>query len=153
MGSLAFIPVGERPLAVDVQSLANRFVRLDISEPSQVLASVISWSSLFDCIMEHQYNDPHLLVLKDKVKQGDARDVTIGDDRVLRMQSRICVPNVDGLHELILKEAHSSRYFINLGAAIMYQDLMQHYWWRRMKKDIVGFVAWCLNYQLVKYEH
>ncbi|XP_070004375.1 uncharacterized protein [Nicotiana sylvestris] len=35
----------------------------------------------------------------------------------------------------------------------MYQHLRHHYWWRRMKKDIVEYVAWCLNYQQVKYEH
>jgi len=85
MGSLTYIPVRERPLTVDVQSLANRFVRLDISEPGRVLACVISRSSLFDCIRERQYDDPHLLVLKDRVQYDNARDVTIGDDRVLRM--------------------------------------------------------------------
>ena len=69
------------------------------------------------------------------------------------MHGRLCVPNVDCLRELILQEAHSSRYSIHPGAAKMYQDLRQHYWWRRMKKDIVEFVAWCLNYQQVKYEH
>ncbi|XP_070009965.1 uncharacterized protein [Nicotiana sylvestris] len=36
--------------------------------------------------------------------------MTIGDDGVLRIQGKICVPNVDGLRELILEEAHSSRY-------------------------------------------
>ncbi|XP_070030035.1 uncharacterized protein [Nicotiana sylvestris] len=39
---------------------------------------------------EHQYDDPHFLVLKDKDQHGNARDDTIGDDGVLRMQSRIC---------------------------------------------------------------
>ncbi|XP_070023079.1 uncharacterized protein [Nicotiana sylvestris] len=56
MGSLAFIPTGERPLAVDVQALANYF---------------------------------------DKFQHHDARDVTIADDGVLRMQGRICVLNID----------------------------------------------------------
>jgi len=42
MGSLAYIPVGERPLAADVQALANQFVRLDVLEPSHVLA--YSWA-------------------------------------------------------------------------------------------------------------
>ncbi|XP_070056747.1 uncharacterized protein [Nicotiana tomentosiformis] len=97
MGRLAFIPVGERPYALNVQTLANQFVRLDVSEPSQVLAYVISRSSLYDRIRERQYNDPHLLVLKDTVQHGDAKDVTIGDDGKLRMHGRICVPNVDGL--------------------------------------------------------
>ncbi|XP_070007846.1 uncharacterized protein [Nicotiana sylvestris] len=137
MGSLAFIPIGERPLAVDVQALANLFVRLDVSEPSRVLVCVLSWSSLFDRIRGRQDDDPYLLVLKYTVYHSDARDVTIGDDEVLRMHDLICMPNVDGLRELILEEAHSSQYFIHSGAAKMYQHLRQHYWWRRMKKDIV----------------
>ncbi|XP_070008341.1 uncharacterized protein [Nicotiana sylvestris] len=65
---------------VDVQALANRFMRLDISEPSQVLACVVSRSSLFDRIRECKYDDPYLLVLKDNVQHNDARDMTIGDD-------------------------------------------------------------------------
>ncbi|XP_070015688.1 uncharacterized protein [Nicotiana sylvestris] len=97
MGSLVYIHVGERPLAVDVPDLANRFVRLDISEPSWVLACVVFRSSLFDRIRERQYDDPHLFVLKDRVQHDDARDVTISNDGVLRMQGRICMLNVDGL--------------------------------------------------------
>jgi len=62
------------------------------------------------------------------VRHGDAKQVTVGDDGVLRMQDRICVPNVDGLRKLILEEAYSSRYSIHLGAVEMYQDLWQHYW-------------------------
>lgn len=108
---------------------------------------MISRSSLFDHIRECQYDDPHLFVLKDRVQHDDARDVTIGNDGVLRIHGRICVSNVDGLQELILEEAHRSRYSIHPDAAKMYQDLRQYYWWRRMKKDIVGFVARCLNCQ------
>ncbi|XP_070020370.1 uncharacterized protein [Nicotiana sylvestris] len=140
-------------MAMDVQALASQFLRLNISEPSRVMACLVSWSSLFDHIRERHDDDHHLLVLKGKVLHDDARDVTIGDDRELRMHARICVPNVDGLRELILEEAHSSRYSIHPGDAKMYQDLRKHHWWRRMKKDIVGFVARCLNCQQVKYEH
>ncbi|XP_070014159.1 uncharacterized protein [Nicotiana sylvestris] len=63
-------------------ALANQLVRLDILEPSRILACVVSQSLLFDRIREHQYDDPHLLVLKDKVLHDNARDVTIGDDGV-----------------------------------------------------------------------
>ena len=38
MGSLAFLSAGERPLALDIQFLANRVVRLDISNSRRVLA-------------------------------------------------------------------------------------------------------------------
>ncbi|XP_070018223.1 uncharacterized protein [Nicotiana sylvestris] len=109
MGSLTYIPAGGRPIAGDVQTLANQFVRLDILEPSRILACVVSRYSLSDRITERQYDDPHLLVLKERVQHDDARDVTIGDKGVLMMLGRICVPNVDGLLELILEEAHSSR--------------------------------------------
>ncbi|XP_070030925.1 uncharacterized protein [Nicotiana tomentosiformis] len=100
-----------------------------------------------------QYDYPHLLVLRDTVQRDSDKKVTIGDDGVLRLQGWICVPKVDGLRELILEEAHSSWYSIYLGATKMYHDLKQHYWWRRMKKDIVEHVTRCLNYQRVKCEH
>ncbi|XP_070013652.1 uncharacterized protein [Nicotiana sylvestris] len=123
MGSLAYIPVGESPLALDVQVLANQFVRLDVSEPSHVLAFIVARSSLFERIRERQYDDPHLLVLRDTVRHVDAKQVTVRDNGVLRMQGRVCVPNVDGLRKLILVEDHNSRYSIHLGAAKMYQNL------------------------------
>ncbi|XP_070010436.1 uncharacterized protein [Nicotiana sylvestris] len=93
MGSLAYIPVGERPLALDVQALANQFVRLDVSKPSCVFASTVTCSSLFERIKDRQYDNPHLLVLRDMVRHGGAKQVTIGDGGVLRMHGRICVPN------------------------------------------------------------
>ncbi|XP_070050600.1 uncharacterized protein [Nicotiana tomentosiformis] len=116
------------PLALDVQDLANQFVRLDVSEPSQVLVCVVSWFSLYDHIRERQYDDPYLLVLKDAVQRGDANELTIGDDGMLRMQGRLCVTNVDGLRELILQEVNSLGYSIHPRAAKMYHDLGQHYW-------------------------
>ncbi|XP_070005623.1 uncharacterized protein [Nicotiana sylvestris] len=118
--------------------LDNQFVRLGVLETSRFLAYVVSRSSLYDHIKECQYDDPHLLVLKETVKHGDAKEVTIRDDVVLRMHGRICVPNMDELCELILENDHRSWYSIHLGTAKMYQYLRQHYWWRRMKKDIVG---------------
>ena len=63
------------------------------------------------------------------------------------------MPRVDDLTHTILVEAHSSRYSIHPGATKMYHDLRQHYWWSRMKRDIVNFVAQCPNCQQVKYEH
>ncbi|XP_070008204.1 uncharacterized protein [Nicotiana sylvestris] len=140
MRSLAFIPDEEMPLALDVQALENKFVRLDISELNRILACMISRSSLFEYIKVCRYDDPHLLVLKDTVQNG-----VVGDEGVLKLHGRICVPNIDGLWELILEEAHNWWYFIQLGVAKMYHNLKQHYWWTRMKKDIIEYVARCLK--------
>ncbi|XP_070018149.1 uncharacterized protein [Nicotiana sylvestris] len=82
--------------------------------------------------------------------QGGAKEVSIGEDGVLRLQGRLYVPNVDGLRENILEKAHNLRYSIHPGATKMYCDLRQHYWWRRMKIDIMEYVARCLNCQQVK---
>ncbi|XP_070032342.1 uncharacterized protein [Nicotiana tomentosiformis] len=101
--SLAFIPAEERPLVMVVQALANRFVRLDISKLSRVLACVIEQSSLLERIKYLQFGDPHLLVLEDLVQRGGARKMFIGDYRIIQLQGRICVPNVNGLRDLILE--------------------------------------------------
>ncbi|XP_019261668.1 PREDICTED: uncharacterized protein LOC109239542 [Nicotiana attenuata] len=85
-------------------------------------------SSLLERIMAHQFDDPHLLVLKDTVQRGGAKEVAVGDDDVMRLQGQICVRNIDGLRELILEEAHSSRYSIHPGDTKMYSDLKQHNW-------------------------
>ncbi|XP_070028856.1 uncharacterized protein [Nicotiana sylvestris] len=121
-------------------------------EPNRVLACVVAQSSLFEQIKARHFDDPHLLVLKETVLRGGSKEVTIGDDGV-RLQGRLCVPNVDGLREKILEEAHSSLHSIYPSAMKMYCDLWQHYWWQRMKKDIVEYVARCLNWQHVKYDH
>ncbi|XP_070046436.1 uncharacterized protein [Nicotiana tomentosiformis] len=117
----------ERPLAMDVQVLANRFVRLDVLESSRVLACVVEHLSLLEHMKVHQFDDPHLLVLRDKMQRGGSKEVVIGDNGVMWLQDRICVPNIDGLRELILEKAHSSRYFIHPSVMKMYRDLKQHY--------------------------
>nr|XP_033513239.1 uncharacterized protein LOC117277918 [Nicotiana tomentosiformis] len=82
---------------------------------------------------------------------GGSKEVTNGDDGILRLQGRICGHNVDGLRELILEEAHSSRYTILPGSTKLYCDLKRHYWWQRMKKDIVG--SWHLVYITLLESH
>ena len=70
-----------------------------------------------------------------------------------RIKGRVCVPRIDDLINTILTEAHSSRYSIHPGATKMYRDLKQHFWYSRLKRDIVDFIAKCPNCQQVKCEH
>nr|XP_009779915.1 PREDICTED: uncharacterized protein LOC104229042 [Nicotiana sylvestris] len=65
MGSLAYLPVVERPLAMDVKALANYLCYWSVSTP-------------------HQFDDPHMLVLKDTVQLSGAKEVMIGDDGVMK---------------------------------------------------------------------
>lgn len=61
-------------------------------------------------------------------------------------------PDVDGLREKILEEAHGMGYSINLGTTKMCQFLRDVYWWNIFKKYIAGFVAKYSNFQQVKAE-
>ena len=68
-------------------------------------------------------------------------------------KGRLCVPDVGELRQHILAEAHNSRYSIHPGAAKMYRDLWEVYWWNGIKRDIANFMSKCRNCHKVKVEH
>jgi len=49
------------------------------------LACMVSRSSLYERIRARQYDDPYLLSLKEIMQNGDAKEVSIRDDGVVRM--------------------------------------------------------------------
>ncbi|WMV55111.1 hypothetical protein MTR67_048496 [Solanum verrucosum] len=65
IGSLAMLQVDKRPLARDVQSLANSFMRPDILELGKVLAYVEARSSLLEQIWTQQFDDGDLCKMRD----------------------------------------------------------------------------------------
>ena len=150
MCSLAMLQADGRHLARDVQSLANSFVRLDISEPGKVLAYMEARSSLLEQTRAQQFDDGDLYKIRDKVLKGASKVAILDSEGVLRIKGRICVPRTGDLTRLIMEDAHSSRYLIHPWDTKMYRDLKQHYWWCHMKRDIVDFVSRCLNCQQVK---
>jgi hypothetical protein len=66
---------------------------------------------------------------------------------------RVCVLEIENLHQLILREAHDSAYSIHPGSTKMYQDLKEKYWWYSLKTDVATHVALCDVCQRVKAEH
>ncbi|KAL0345885.1 UNVERIFIED_CONTAM: Transposon Tf2-11 polyprotein [Sesamum radiatum] len=87
------------------------------------------------------------------MKQGKKQNFSIRADGVIVNGERVCVPDVDGLREEILQEAHNAPYVIHPGTVKMYRNLKPYYWWQTMKKDVAEFVAKCMTYQQVKAEH
>lgn len=122
MASLAMLQVDERPLARDIQSLANSFVRLDISEPRKMLAYMEARSSLLEQIRAQQFDDGELCKIRDKVLKGESKAAILEREGVLRIKGRICVPRKGDLTRLIKEDAHSLRYSIHPGATKMYRD-------------------------------
>ena len=52
--------------------------------------------------------------------EGKFKDFTKDDQDILWINRRIYVTDVDGLRQLILKEAHESKYSIHPGSTKMY---------------------------------
>ena len=61
MGSLAHLQVSRRPLAREVQILANDLMRLEVNKKGQFLAFVEARSSFLDKIKGKQFNDEKLI--------------------------------------------------------------------------------------------
>ena len=53
---------------------------------------------------------------------------SITQDGVLNMKGRVCVPDVDDLRKLIMKEAHCSTYAMHLGSTKIYHTIKKNYW-------------------------
>ncbi|KAI3747041.1 hypothetical protein L6452_09484 [Arctium lappa] len=68
-------------------------------------------------------------------------------------KGRVWVPKVGGNRELLLEDAHKSKYSIHLGSTNMYQDLKLNYWWPFMKLDVANYVERCVTCLQVNAEH
>ena len=67
MGSLAHLQASRRPLAREVQTLANDLMILEVNEREGLLASVEARSSFLDKIKGRQSDDEKLHRIQDKV--------------------------------------------------------------------------------------
>ncbi|KAJ0555993.1 putative nucleotidyltransferase, Ribonuclease H [Helianthus annuus] len=69
------------------------------------------------------------------------------------VNERIWVPLYGDLRELVMDEAHKSRYSVHPGSDKMYHDLKTTYWWPGMKASIATYVGKCLTCARVKVEY
>ena len=107
MGSLAHLQVCRRPLAREVQTLSNDFMRLEVLEKGGFLACVEVRSYFLYKIKGKQFTDEKMIRIRDMILRGEAREAIIDEECVLRIKGRVCVPRVDNLIHTILTEAHS----------------------------------------------
>ena len=152
-GSLTHISAEKRQLIRGLYELHDKGLRLEVLESRALLAHFRVKSVLMDIIKTAQCRDPQLMKIMDEVQQGQVDDFVIGDDGTLRLGTRLCVPDVDGLRKEIMEEAHHIAYSIHPGSTKMYHDLKGNYWCSGMKKDVAEFVSKCLTCQQVKLEH
>ncbi|KAJ0613887.1 putative nucleotidyltransferase, Ribonuclease H [Helianthus annuus] len=74
-------------------------------------------------------------------------------DGICYFMERIWVPLYGNLRDLVMDEAHKSRYSVHPGSDKMYQDLKVLYWWPKLKAYIAVYMSKCLTCSKVKVEY
>ena len=85
--------------------------------------------------------------------RGMKKQLEQRSDGIYYIMERVWIPLFGDLRELVMDEAHKSRYSIHPGSDKMYQDLKVLYWWLNMKAIIATYVSKCLTCAKVKAEH
>ncbi|KAJ0556778.1 putative nucleotidyltransferase, Ribonuclease H [Helianthus annuus] len=91
--------------------------------------------------------------IKEESLRGMEQQLEPKEDETLYFMGRVWVPLFGGLRNLVLDEAHKSKYSIHPGADKMYHDLKEFYWWPNLKGDIATYVGKCLTCSKVKDEY
>ncbi|KAJ9564288.1 hypothetical protein OSB04_000254 [Centaurea solstitialis] len=102
------------------------------------------------------------LLLREAIKADNQKrerikgqvDQLAADNRgLLTRYGRVWVPVSCEARQILLDEAHRSKFSIHPGATKMYRDLRTDYWWPDMKRDVAKYVEKCLMCLRVKAEH
>ncbi|MFS8007030.1 putative nucleotidyltransferase, Ribonuclease H [Helianthus anomalus] len=91
--------------------------------------------------------------VKAEALRGSRQRMEQREDGAYYVTWRIWVPLYGGLRELVMDEAHKSRYSVHPGSDKMYHDLRTTYWWPSMKALIATYVSKCLTCARVKVEY
>jgi hypothetical protein len=106
-------------------------------------------------IITAQSIDTGVVHIKRRLTEGDPKVnyFHMDEEGTLWFKDRLVVPKNHGLSKKIFDEAHTSKYSIHPGSTKMFYDLKAQFWWTRMKREIVHYVAECNMYQRVKADH
>ncbi|KAL0394599.1 UNVERIFIED_CONTAM: Transposon Tf2-11 polyprotein [Sesamum latifolium] len=129
-GTLASLGSHNLTLLLELRSINTK---LEVDQMAGLLAALQLKPDLVDQIEEAQTQDPFLLRMLERMKQGKNSNFSIRADGVILNGERICVPDVEGLRREILQEAHNAPYTMHPGTTKMYRNLRPYYWWQTMK--------------------
>jgi hypothetical protein len=110
--------------------VADALSRKERIKPTRVRASVMTvQTSLKSQIIAAQISALLPENLLEESLCGMEKQFVQKPDEVLYFMDRIWIPDFGDLRNVILDEAHKSKYYVHPGADKMYQDLKDFYWW------------------------
>jgi hypothetical protein len=125
-------------------SLCHELERLNIEIVQHGrLTNVTVESTIKDQIISAQRKNSGIAYIMEKVRSSQQTDFSIDDTDVLWFKNRLVVPKVSEFCQLILNEAHKTRFTIYPVSNKMYQDLKHRFWWTKIKIEIASYVARC----------
>jgi hypothetical protein len=77
----------------------------------------------------------------------------LDNDEIIMYKDIIYVPNSQELKNMILREMHNVPYVGHRGYHKTIATIKSQYYWPGMKKEVVDFIAICLECQKVKAGH
>nr|GEV73938.1 hypothetical protein [Tanacetum cinerariifolium] len=110
-------------------------------------------SSIKDKLLAAQYEASNEENATAKMLRGLDQQMEKKEYRGLYFMDRIWVPLIGDVRNMIMDEAHATRYSIHSEADKMYYDLRDMYWWPGVKNNIATYVSKCLTCSKVKVEH
>jgi hypothetical protein len=124
--------------------LAKEFDRLSLGFLNNMRGVTVELEpTLEQEIKEAQKTDEKISEIRQLTLEGRGKDFREDAKGVVWFKDCLCVPNVQSILDLILKEAHETAYSMHPGSEKMYQDLKKKLWWYGMKREIAEHVAIC----------
>jgi hypothetical protein len=108
--------------------LAKEFDRLSLGFLNNMQGVTVELEPTLEReIKEAQKNDEKISEIRRLILDGKGKDFREDAEGVIWFKDRLCVPNVQSIRELILKEAHETAYSIHPGSEKMYQYLKKKF--------------------------
>jgi hypothetical protein len=97
--------------------LAKEFDRLSLGFLNNMQGVTVELEPTLEWkIKEAQKNDEKIIEIRQLILEGRGKDFREDAQGVIWFKDRLCVPNVQSIRELILKEAHETAYSNVLGS-------------------------------------
>jgi hypothetical protein len=120
------------------QELCWEMEQLNLGMVNNMEATIMQVESTLEQeIRKGQESDEKIKEITTQINLGKAPNFTEDVQSTVWFEKRICVPEIEHLRQIILREAHDLAYSIHHGSTKMYQDLKEKYWWYGLKRVLL----------------